>query len=100
MSVKNALKAQTGPLLTTDGWAANAELLARIACHARRIDVVPVVERHDLRPRPSRLDAWPLARQLWQDGGRLRIRAPRNTEARRATAPRAAEDQEPEEVTS
>ena len=100
MSVKSALRAQAGPLLTTDGWTANAELLARVACHARRIDVVPVVERHDLRPRASRLDAWPLAKQLWQDGGRLRIKAPRNTEGRRAAAPRSAEDQELEEVTS
>ena len=100
MSVKSALRAQAGPLLTTDGWTANAELLARVACHARRIDVVPVVERHDLRPRASRLEAWPLAKQLWQDGGRLRIKAPRNTEGRRAAAPRSAEDQELEEVTS
>ena len=34
-------------LLTTSGWAAHAELLARLAPHARRIESVPTVERHD-----------------------------------------------------
>jgi dolichol-phosphate mannosyltransferase len=56
---------KTGGLTTADGWAANAELLARMAAQARRIETVPVVERHDLRHRPSRVDVWSEARALW-----------------------------------
>lgn len=59
-----AMKART-PLATLEGWAANAELLARLAPHARRVDSVAVVERHDLRQRPSRVSAWSEARALW-----------------------------------
>ena len=43
------------PLLTTDGWCANAELLARLAPQARRIETVPMSARYDLQQRPSRL---------------------------------------------
>ena len=56
---------KTGGLMSADGWAANAELLARMAAHARRIETIPVVERHDLRQRPSRVDVWSEARALW-----------------------------------
>src|SRR5690606_5194439 len=60
MSLKHALKTQEGPLLTSDGWAARAELLARVSQHARRIETMDVVERTNLRQRPSRMDPWPL----------------------------------------
>jgi hypothetical protein len=76
-TVKEALP-EAGGLVTTDGWAANAELLARLAGSARRIETVPVVERHDLRHRPSRLDAWEEARALWASRRAIR-------EAARAT---------------
>ena len=56
---------KTGGLMSADGWAANAELLARMAAQARRIETIPVVERHDLRHRPSRVDVWSEARALW-----------------------------------
>jgi glycosyltransferase involved in cell wall biosynthesis len=98
MSLRNAMRATQGPLLTSDGWAANAELIARVAGHARRIDTVDVVERLDLHPRPSRIDPWPLARQLWRDGGRLRIRSGRGADQRRGPV-RGIEDQELEEAT-
>lgn len=98
MCLRNAMRASTGPLLTSDGWAANAELIARVASHARRIDAVEVVEHIELHQRASRLDPWPLAKQLWQEGGRLRIRSERPPEARRGAA-RGAEDRELEEVT-
>lgn len=98
MSLKNALRAQEGPLLTSESWAANAELTARVAQHARRIDTVDIVERHDLLQRPSRVDPWRLAQYLWREGGRLRIRAEARGEKKRADA-RGAEDQELEEVT-
>jgi glycosyltransferase involved in cell wall biosynthesis len=97
-AVRNALREQEGPLLTADGWAANAELIARVARHARRVDTVDVLERHDLRQRRSRIDPWPLARQLWREGGRLRIRGARPTDSRPGPASRAAEDPELEEA--
>jgi glycosyltransferase involved in cell wall biosynthesis len=93
-SLRNALRAQEGPLLTAEGWAANAELIGRVARHARRMETVSVIERHDLRPRPSRVDPWPLARQLWREGRRLKIEAPRDLSG---TSGRA-EDQELEEA--
>lgn len=96
--LRNALREQEGPLLTSEGWAANAELIARVARHARRVDTVEVLERHDLRQRPSRIDPWPLARQLWREGGRLRIRGARPTDSRPGPAGRAAEDPELEEA--
>jgi glycosyltransferase involved in cell wall biosynthesis len=46
------------PLLSTDGWCANAELLTRLASHARRIETVTAVARYDLRQRPSRISPW------------------------------------------
>lgn len=95
-AVRNAMRAQEGPLLTAEGWAANAELIARVAREARRVETVPMVERHDLHQRPSRVDPWPLARELWRQGGRLRIRGVRTPENRRG--PREAPDQELEEV--
>ncbi len=44
-----------GALLTTDGWCASAELVARLAPHARRVDAVPAAARYDLHQRPSRV---------------------------------------------
>ena len=97
-AVRNALREQQGPLLTAEGWAANAELIARVARHARRVDTVDVLERHDIRQRPSRVDPWPLARQLWREGGRLRIRGVRPADSKPGSAGRAAEDPELEEA--
>lgn len=42
-------------LLASEGWAANAELLAKAARFARRIESVPLEPRYDLRPRASRV---------------------------------------------
>lgn len=98
VSLRNALRAQEGPLLTADGWAANAELIARVAREARRIETVEIVERLDLHQRPSRIDPWPLAKALWHEGGRLRIQSGRSSAARKGAA-RGAEDQELEEAT-
>ncbi|MEK6689073.1 MAG: glycosyltransferase [Gemmatimonadota bacterium] len=60
-----ALDRQPAALLTTEGWAANAELIGRLGAEARRVETVSVVERHDLRQRPSRIDPWGTARALW-----------------------------------
>lgn len=64
-SLRLALKDRDERLLETDGWAANAELIARLSRQARRVATIPVVERHDLRARPSRVEPWSLARELW-----------------------------------
>jgi len=52
-----------GPVLRTDGWAADLELLARAATVSRRTDVVVLSSRVPLRQRPSR--ATPL-RSAWE----------------------------------
>src|ERR1041385_4184689 len=76
VTLRNALRA-SGRTLSGDGWAANAELIGRAAQHARRIETVPVVERHDLRQRESRIEPWRALRQTWSDAGRIRLGAPR-----------------------
>jgi len=43
------------PLITSDGWAANAELLFRTAPLARRIETLAQEPRYDLRTRGTRL---------------------------------------------
>jgi dolichol-phosphate mannosyltransferase len=73
VTLRQAVKHPTGHLLQTDGWAANAELLARAARHARRIETVPVVERHDLRQRPSRVDPWAGLRSVWRARRLIRL---------------------------
>lgn len=59
-------------LVTTDGWAANAELMKVLAPHARRIAHVPLTCRYDLRPRGTRVRVVPTLRQIL----RLRKAAP------------------------
>jgi hypothetical protein len=76
VALRNAIRAEPGPLLVTDGWAANAELLGRSARFARRIETVNGVERHDLRQRPSRVEPWAMARELWRSRGRLHLPPP------------------------
>lgn len=70
--LRNAFRAHSGPLLTTDGWAANAELFTRAAQSARRIETITAIERRDVRQRPSRLAPWVTARELWRAGARLK----------------------------
>lgn len=50
----------------SDGWAANAELIGRAAAYARRVETVPIVEKHGFKSRPSRVAAWTTARALWR----------------------------------
>ena len=56
-------------LTTADGWAANVELLGRLAPHARRIAEAPLMPRYDLRQRPSRFKAFPTFVSLFKLGG-------------------------------
>jgi len=70
--LRGAMRNGVVPFLHTEGRSASAELLARAASQARRVETVAVVERLDRRQRASRVDPWQLARQLWRDGPRVR----------------------------
>lgn len=72
--LKKALRdgTSTEPLIRSDGWAANVELLGRLLPHARRIGEAPLQLRYDLQVRPSRFRPWRtflslarLPRSLW-----------------------------------
>ncbi len=63
-----------GRLLKADGWAANVELLAKAARFARRIEVVPLEPRYDLRPRASRVRSFAGAVDLYRFGRATRTR--------------------------
>ncbi len=88
VTLRNALRDEPGRLLRTEGWASNAELLARTARHARRIESVTVTERHDLRHRQSRIEPWLAARELWRSRAHLDV--PPLPPAPAAPAPEAA----------
>ena len=63
--VKKALRsAGDRPLVTTNGWAANAELLRILAPYARRIASVPMDTRYDIRHRPTRVSVLGTAREI------------------------------------
>jgi glycosyltransferase involved in cell wall biosynthesis len=79
--IRRALQDREGaPLLTRQGWAANAELLMRVAPHARRADQAPVEIRYTRRERATRFEPWAALRETWE----LAKRAPRRG---RAVAP-------------
>lgn len=52
------------PLLESEGWASNVELLGRLAPHARRIAEAPLGLRYDLQQRESRFKPWRTFRDL------------------------------------
>jgi glycosyltransferase involved in cell wall biosynthesis len=72
VTLRNAFRTQPPPLLTMEGWAANAELYDRAARHARRVETIAAVERGDLRQRPSRLTSWDAAMSILRSRGPLR----------------------------
>ena len=63
--VRKALRELDGGAVTRDGWAANLELLALLAPHARRIDESPVDVRFAHRQRETRFRALPAFRDLF-----------------------------------
>jgi glycosyltransferase involved in cell wall biosynthesis len=64
--LKRALAACDGkPLLTREGWAANAELLLAVAPHARRVEDTEVSVRYDRRDRESRFRPWSALTEMW-----------------------------------
>jgi glycosyltransferase involved in cell wall biosynthesis len=68
-------------LLKANGWAANVELLAKAARFARRIEVVSLEPRYDLRPRATRVRPLAGAMDLYRFGRAARARraAPTST---------------------
>lgn len=76
-ALRRAFRGAAEPLLTSQGWAANAELLLAVAPHARRSDVAPVRLRYTRRVRETRFLAWPALRETWE----LARRAPRRVRA-------------------
>jgi glycosyltransferase involved in cell wall biosynthesis len=74
VSLRNAFRDQQGPWLTTDGWAANAQLLAWAAAGARRVETVPVIELAERHVREPRHAPWDRARALW--AARRQLTAP------------------------
>jgi glycosyltransferase involved in cell wall biosynthesis len=71
--LKRALAGRNGsPLLSTDGWAANVELIAAVAPHSRRIDGHEIERRYDLRQRPSRFRPWSTFVEVWNVSRQIR----------------------------
>lgn len=61
-------------LLKANGWAANVELLSKAARFARRIEVVSLEPRYDLRPRATRVRPLAGAMDLYRFGRASRVR--------------------------
>ncbi|GMR13603.1 MAG: glycosyltransferase family 2 protein [Gemmatimonadota bacterium] len=63
--LKKALESLQGsPLVSRDGWAANLELLRKVAPYARRIEETPLQLRYDMRTRTSRFRSFRTLRDL------------------------------------
>jgi hypothetical protein len=77
--LRQALRRDTTPFLQTEGWCASAELVARLAPHARRLDAIPAAARYDLVQRPSRVRPWRQLLEAWR--ARSVIRAARTAVA-------------------
>ena len=74
--VRKALRAAAGrPLVTTDGWAANAELMKVLMPFARRVARVPLGLRYDIRWRRTRVRVFATVREI------LRVRRIRPLES-------------------
>jgi len=67
--LRQATRDSHASLLTTEGWSANAELLARLGAHARRLELVSSDARYDLKQRPSRANPWHQLLAAWRSRG-------------------------------
>ena len=74
VALRQAFRDRPDRWLATEGWAANAELVAWVAAAARQVETAQVTTHADRRQRPSRVQPWPLARALWQ--ARRHLQAP------------------------
>jgi glycosyltransferase involved in cell wall biosynthesis len=64
--LKKALREDSSaPLLSSEGWAANVELLGLFAPHARRIEEAPLTPRYDLQVRQTRVRPLAVLRGLF-----------------------------------
>lgn len=100
--LKRALQDRDGkPLLTKQGWAANAELLLCVTPHCRRAEDAEVSLRYTRRERPTRFRPWSTAVELW-DFARTAPRRLAEARAAAATADaqRPPRPREPEPATA
>ena len=67
--LRQATRGSEAALLHTEGWSANAEMLARLGAHARRLEVVPCAARYDLKQRASRSKPWQQLLSVWRSRG-------------------------------
>ncbi|MGK2963218.1 MAG: glycosyltransferase family 2 protein [Gemmatimonadaceae bacterium] len=79
------------PLLSSDGWSANVELLMNTVPLARRVETVALESRYDLRVRPSRIRPFADAMAIFRfgrsvKGRRIALPAPAALSARPAPA--------------
>jgi uncharacterized protein DUF3108/glycosyl transferase family 2 len=72
ITLRQALKGADQRFLTTEGWCANAELVARLAPHARRLDTIAAPGRYDLRQRASRVRPLDALVAAWRARGTIR----------------------------
>lgn len=80
--LKKALRERgDAPLLVREGWAANVELLQRVAPHARRIEEAPVRTGYGIRSRESRIRPLRTLRELLRVRGHGWVPASEESEA-------------------
>jgi glycosyltransferase involved in cell wall biosynthesis len=63
------------PLVTSTGWAANAELLIKASKFARRVETVDLAPRYDVRTRPTRVRPFADALNLFRFSRKARVLA-------------------------
>jgi hypothetical protein len=64
-TLRKAFEASNGaPLLSTEGWTTNVELLRAVIPHMRRVEESPAAVRYSRQQRDSRFDAWRTVRQM------------------------------------
>jgi len=73
-SLRDALR-ESGekPLVTAEGWAANVQMLTKVARFARRVETVELGISYDLRPRESRVRPWAGVMELFRFGRTARV---------------------------
>lgn len=75
--IRDLLKAAAdNPVVRSDGWSANVELLVRSSRFARRIESVAITPRYELRPRATRVRPWRSALGLYRSARELRAARP------------------------
>ena len=60
------------PVVHSDGWSANVELLVRVSRFARRLESITINPRYELRPRETRIRPWRHALALYRSARALR----------------------------